>query len=186
MAMAISERACRAAGVRPLRLAIYPQPLLPTGNALLGLGNDRLELLFPVEVGKYFCDDKLFLYGEAGHNFVFDGSAQHSWFFGAAAEYQVTEKIELVSEIAHITFPHNNGTGDLFFNAGVNVQLSKHIALQTAFGRSLFDEATGVPFFSSYIGLHITWGGEEDNAQETGNNGSDSRVSSLFPRVLRR
>ena len=68
----------------------------------------------------------------------------------------------------------------------MNLQLSEHVALQTAFGHSLFDEATGVPFFSSYIGLHITWGGEEDDEQDTANNGSDSRVSSLFRRVLRR
>lgn len=145
--------------------SIYPQPLLPTGNAGLGLGNGRLELFFPVEVGKYCCDDKLFLYGEAGHNFVFDGSGQHSWFFGAAAEYQATEKTEFVSEIVYITFPNQNGTDDFFFNAGVNVQLAKHIVLQTAFGRSLFDEETGVPFFNSYIGLHITWGGDEDDGR---------------------
>jgi hypothetical protein len=147
--------------VHGIQASIYPQPLLPTGNAALGLGNDRFELFLPAQVGKYVCDDKLFLYGEVGHNLVFDGSAQHSWFFGAAAEYQATEKIEFVSEIVSITFPNDNGTDDLFFNAGVNVQLTEHMALQTAFGRSLFDDLTGVPFFNSYIGLHITWGGDE-------------------------
>lgn len=168
-----------------IQASIYPQPLLPTGNAALGLGNDRFELFFPAEVGKYFCDDKLFLYGEAGHNFVFDGSEQHSWFFGAAAEYQATEKTEFVSEVVRITFPNDNGTDDLFFNAGVNVQLSKHVALQTAFGRSLFEEATGVPYFNSYVGLHITWGGGEDD-EEQGRVDEDrsSERSSYLRRML--
>jgi hypothetical protein len=149
-----------------IQASIYPQPLLPTGNAALGLGNDRFELFIPGQIGRHFCDDKLFLYGEVGHNFVFDGSTQHSWFFGAAAEYQVTEKIELVSEIVRISFPNNNGTEDFLFNAGVNVRLSKHVVLQTAFGRTFFDEASGAPFFSSYVGLHITWGGDEDEVEE--------------------
>jgi hypothetical protein len=169
-----------------VQASIYPQPLLPTGDASLGLGNDRFELLFPMEVGKYFCDDRLFLYGEIGPNFVFDGSEQHSWFVGAAAEYRVTKKIELVSEIVHIAFPHNNGIDDLFFNAGVNVQLSKHVVLQTAFGRSLFDQATGVPFFNSYIGLHITWGGDEDDESDGEDRRPEAGVSSLFRRALRR
>ena len=54
--------------------SIYPQPLLPTGNEGVGLSDGRYELLLPIEVGKHFCEDKLFVYGEAGYNIVFDAS----------------------------------------------------------------------------------------------------------------
>lgn len=166
-----------------VQVSTYPQPLLPTGNASLGLGNDRLELFLPIEVGKHFHDEELFVYGELGHNFVYDGSGQHSWFVGAAAEYQVTQSVELVTEIAYLLFPYTHGTNDLFFNAGVNLRLSKHAYLQTAFGRSLFDEANGVPVFNSYVGLQFVWGGEEDG--EDDGNGNSQGEPSLW-RVLSR
>lgn len=171
---------------RGVQASVYPQPLLPTGNASLELGDDRLELFLPVEVGKHFFDDKLFLYGEVGHNFVFDGSRQHSWFFGAAAEYQATEKIEIVSEIGHLLFPFTSDADNLFFNAGANLKLTKHVFLQTAFGRSLLDEETGVPFFSSYVGLQIVWGGHEVGEMEDTNETSKAQASSLLQHVLRR
>jgi hypothetical protein len=142
-----------------VQAAVYPQPLLPTGREDLGLGNGRVELFLPVSVGKYFFDDRLFLYAEAGHNVVFEDLHRDAWFLGAAAEWQVTEKIELVGELADLVVPQFVGSDDLFFNLGFNYQLTPHVALQTAFGRSLGDAADGLPYFNSYIGLHITWGG---------------------------
>jgi hypothetical protein len=142
-----------------IQASIYPQPLLPTGQEDLGLGNGRVELFLPLSVGKHFLDDKLFVYGEAAHNVVFEDVLRDSWFFGIAAEWQITEKIELVGELADLVVPDATGPDDPFFNLGFNYQFSKHVALQTAFGRSLGNETDGRSYFSSYVGLHITWGG---------------------------
>jgi len=145
--------------------SFYPQPLLPTGQEDLGLGNGRVELFLPLSVGKHFLDDKLFVYGEAALNVVFEDVGRDTWFIGIAAEWQITEKIELVGELAELAVPSAIGPDDPFFNVGFNYQFSKHVALQTAFGRSLGDEADGLSYFSSYVGLHITWGGGDGNSE---------------------
>lgn len=150
-----------------IQASIYPQPLLPIGQEELGLGNGRFELFLPVSVGKHFLDEKLFIYGEAAHNVIFEDVDRDTWYFGIAAEWQITEKLELVGEIADLVVPNRFGPDDPFFNVGFNYQFAKHVALQTAFGRSLGDEADGLSYFSSYVGLHITWGGGSDQTDDT-------------------
>jgi len=142
-----------------VQASIYPQPLLPSGQDELGLGNGRVELFLPISVGKHFLDDRLFVYGEAAHNIVFEDVQRDTWFCGIAAEWQITDKIELVGEVADFAVPRAFGPDEPFFNVGFNYQFAEHVALQTAFGRSLGNESDGVPYFSTYVGLHITWGG---------------------------
>lgn len=166
--------------------SIYPQPLLPTGQEDFGLGNGRLELFLPVSVGKHFLDDQLFVYAEAAHNVVFEDVDRDTWFFGVAAEWQISEKLEFVGEIADLVVPQSVGPDEPFFNLGFNYQFAKHVALQTAFGRSLGNDHRGLSYFNSYIGLHITWGGNADNEGKDSTDRSDSRTSSLLLRVLRR
>lgn len=139
--------------------SIYPQPLLSTGNEQLGLGNGRLEMFLPVQVGKHFLDeDRLLFYAEAAHNLVFEDTSQDTWFLGVAAELEVTDKIELVAEIADVVTPRIVGPDEPFINLGFNYELSKRCLIQTAFGRGLADDE-GASFFSSYVGLQLLWGG---------------------------
>jgi hypothetical protein len=147
--------------------SLYPQPLLPTGNVELGLGDGHFELFLPMSVGKHFWKDQLFVYAEAGHNIVFEDTSQDTWFFGVASEWKLTEKLELVGEIADVVVSQSGGCDELFFNLGFNYQCAKHVALQTAFGRSFGDEGGGLPYFTSYVGLQITWGGESDQSQKS-------------------
>ena len=46
-------------------LSLYPQLELPTGARKLGLDRKPAYIL-PVEIGRHFLDDKLFVYGEVG------------------------------------------------------------------------------------------------------------------------
>lgn len=145
--------------------SVYPQPLLPTGNEALAIGDGRLELFLPAQVGKHLFDDKLFMYGEVGYNVVFEDAAMNSWFYGLAGEWQVTEKVELVGEIAGVAFPGGGEPDDTFFFGGFNYQLTEHVVFMTSFGRSFHDARQGTPDFLSYIGLQIVWGGEDNDPE---------------------
>ena len=165
--------------------SIYPQPLLPTGNHDIGLGNGNWEAFLPVSVAKHFLDERLFVYGEAAYNVVFDDPRQDTAFFGLAAELEITKKTILVAEIADIVTIRSDRPDEPFFNLGFTHHFNDRIALQTAFGRSLGDESRGASFFNSYVGLQITWGGNADKDKDKGDT-RDSRISSLFSRLNRR
>lgn len=150
--------------------SVYPQPLLPTGNDALvitdslGIGDGRVELFLPAQVGKHLFDDKLFMYGEVGYNVVFEDSPMNSWFYGLAGEWQATEKLELVGEVAGLAFPGGGEPDDTFFFGGFNYRLTEHVVFMTSFGRSFRDARHGTPDFLSYIGLQFVWSG---NSNET-------------------
>ena len=54
--------------------------MLPKGNDALGIGDGRVELFLPAQIGKHLFDDKLFMYGDVGYNVVFEDSQMNSWF----------------------------------------------------------------------------------------------------------
>ena len=140
--------------------SVYPQPLLPTGNESLGVGNGQLELFLPAQVGKHFFDDKVFAYSEIGYNVVFEDSDLNSWFYGLAAEWQVTEKLELVAEVGGVAFPGGTEPDDTFYFGGFNYRLTDHVVLMATMGRSFYEVSQAAPDFLSYIGLQFVWGGE--------------------------
>lgn len=156
-----------------LMASVYPQLLVPTGDKDLFLGGGRYELDMPLQLAHRFFDDKLLTYAEVGYNHVFDDPKNDSWHYGLAGELTVTENLVVLGEVGGFAFPRGADPDDTFFNVGFQYRFHKNVALQTAFGRSFHDRSHGTPDLLTYVGLHITWGG--NNSEES----SDPRELAL-------
>ncbi len=140
--------------------SVYPQILAPIGNQGLGLGSGGTELLLPVQVGKNFFDDRLFVYAELGYNIVLEESEANSWIYGVAVQWQVTDKWELMGEVGGVLFPQGADPDDVFFNIGTKYDFSENVAFIGSVGRSFHDRDRGTPDLLTFVGFQITWGGE--------------------------
>jgi hypothetical protein len=138
--------------------SVYPQALAPTGNERLGLSDGFFELLLPLQVGKHFHDDKLFVYGEVGYNVVFDSAGVNEWIYGIAAEWQATEGLVLALEVGGVTFEGAGEPDHTFFNGGLKYQLSERFTFITSAGRSFRDRSAGAPELLTFVGVQITFG----------------------------
>lgn len=141
--------------------SIYPQLSIPTGNERFELGEGGTGLLLPLEVGKHFCDDQLFVYGEVGYTVGLDKSELDSWRFGLAAEWQATKKLQLLAEVGAYTYPSGDESDNPFFQGGFRYALSERVSLMGAAGRSFRSGASEVPELTSYLGLQFTWGSKK-------------------------
>jgi hypothetical protein len=142
----------------PIMASIYPQVLIPTGNADLGLGGGRTELLLPLEVARHFLDERLLLYGEIGYNVVFDGSGENNWIYGVAAEWAKNERLKLLFEVGGVVWENGNDPDFPFFNAGLKYELTDHWTLLGSAGRSFRDDSSGSPVLMTFLGLQWTGG----------------------------
>lgn len=158
--------------------SIYPQLSTPTGNTDLGLGSGHTEAFLPVQLGKHFLEEKLFVYGELGYNVVFGEPEANSWKYGVAAQWQATEKLALMGEVGGFAFPGDAEIDDVFFNFGLKRDLTEHVALIASFGRSFRDRDLGTPDLLTFVGLQITRGGcaaPESEQDASGRGGSRER-----------
>ena len=150
---------------RGFMASVYPQVLIPTAtrHALLNderliLGSGRAEMFLPLEVGRHFCDEKLFVYGEIGYNVVFDGSNEHSWIYGVAAEWQKSERLKLLFEVGGIAWQSGSDPDFSFFNGGLKYELSEHWTLIGSAGRSFRYAPSNIPVLMTFLGLQWTTG----------------------------
>lgn len=150
-------------------VSVYPQVLTPTGNARLGLGAERTQLLVPLEIGKHFFDDKLFVYGEAGYDFAFGDSSRDEIIYGLAAEWQATKKLQLLGEVGGRIFPRGKEPDDVFFNLGWRYELNDNAKFMASFGRSFRDRRLETLDLQTFVGFQITWGGERGNSKDEEN-----------------
>lgn len=141
----------------PLMVSVYPQVFAPTGNAGLGLGEGHTRLFVPLQIGKHFFDDKLFVYAEAGYQSVLGKSAQDEIKYGVAAEWQATKKLSLLAEVGGDIFPRGTEENDVIFDLGWRYELNDNAKFMAAFGRSFRDRRHGTPDLLTYVGLQITW-----------------------------
>lgn len=141
--------------------SISPQLICPTGNANLGLGEGRFASFFPLEVGRHFLDERLFVYGEVGYHVVFGSGVDNAWRYGVAASWKANERLELMGEIAGDVLPRHGGPNDTFFNLGFKWKLGEHVALLGSAGRSFHGRGHDTPELMTFLGLQITWGGAE-------------------------
>lgn len=167
----------------PFMASVYPQLLVPTGNEGLGLGGGNIEALFPLQIGKHFFEEEVFVYGEIGYNVVSGASEANSWKYGLAAAWGATERLELMAEVAGLVFPGGAEPDDTFFNAGFKYEFTKRTSLIAAFGRSFHDVNRGTPDLLTYVGLQMMLGGSRAASEGEDTDGKRDAVSGREARL---
>ncbi|MHC4445352.1 MAG: hypothetical protein ACYTBZ_06275 [Planctomycetota bacterium] len=139
----------------PVSLSIYPQAVIPTGDHRRGLGASKPQYVFPLQIGRHFGDDRLFLYGEVGYAAFMARDQDDGWFYGLAVEYQLFEGFDILGEIngkVPVTGPSHP---HVLFNLGCKYQLSEYLKLIVAMGRSFSAQDGDGPVFIGFWGLQI-------------------------------
>ena len=145
------------------QVSFYPQISGPTGNQDVGIGEGNTELQIPFQFGKTFIDDRLYVNPEVGYNVVFDDATLNSWKYGLAAEWKVSEKLEVMGEVGGLVFPQDGEPDNPFFNFGLEYILSENVALLGSAGRSFRDRQDGTPDLTALLGFEFTIGGNPES-----------------------
>lgn len=119
----------------PLSVSIYPAVGLPLGSSSRGLGAGRPSLTLPVQIGRHFLDDRLFLYADFGYQDRLGSGESDQWFAGLAAEYLVSDGVVLCGELRH-EFGVRELPEDSLFNVGFKWTLTESAAVIGSAGRS--------------------------------------------------
>ena len=146
--------------------SVYPQFLLPMGNSHLGIGDGNTEFLAEFQFGKHYCHEKLFLYSQAGFTTCFNDQDFNSFDYGIAADWKVTEKFELMSDIGGHAFPDDHSMDYTFVEGGLAYHFSKTIAFIGSAGSSFPIRSSNTPEFTSFLGFQFTWGAEKKEEDE--------------------
>lgn len=118
-----------------LSISSYPALGVPLGSRSRGLGTGSPSLTLPIEVGRHFLDDKLFVYADGGYEEQFAKGEADRWFAGLAAEYEVREGLVLCAEVRH-DFGIRGSPDDSLFNLGFKWTITESATLIGAAGRS--------------------------------------------------
>lgn len=138
----------------PISVSFYPQVELPTSARRLGLNRKPLYVL-PLQVGRHFMDEKLFVYGNIGFEAAPGKDEDDSWFYGLAAEWEVEKGFVLAGEVAGSEPSQGEGVSDLVFNLGFKWNISKSVTLMTAMGRSFYAADSDRPEFLGFWGIQL-------------------------------
>ena len=152
----------------------YPQLLIPTadiGGLLpdeterVGLGDGFTELFLPLEVGKHFYDEQLFVFGEVGYNTVFDRDGTNEWFYGVAFEWSHSDRLKLLFEVGGVAIEGSGGPDHAFFNGGWKYELNDRCSFIGSAGRSFRERRSGAPDLLAFVGFQFTLPGGSDAAE---------------------
>ncbi|MCL4199428.1 MAG: transporter [Phycisphaerales bacterium] len=133
----------------PFSLSIYPQVGIPTGDSDRDLGTGSPSLKMPVQIGRHFMDDRLFLYADAGYEEQFTDDEADSWSAGVAAEYQITEGLTLCGELRYEAGLHGAADNALI-NLGAKCRLADSVTLMGAVGRSFDPPESGSSLMANF------------------------------------
>ena len=140
-------------GWRP-QAAVFPQVVLPTGDADRGLGAGHVLAFFPMWVQKSFGDWTT--YGGGGYWINRGGAGdQDYWFFSWLLQRKITDKLSVAGEIFHQSAKTINGDDSTGFNFGAIYDINEHNHLLFSAGRGL-QNASDTNVFSWYVGYLIT------------------------------
>ncbi len=137
-------------------LSLYPQFALPTGARRLGLDRKPAYIL-PVEVGRHFLDDKLFVYGEVGFVAAPGKDFDDEWFYGVAAEWELIERFTVIGEVNGSVPTSGPGDSDVVFNLGFKWETSERLSVLAAMGRSFRSAGPDSPEYLGCGGLQFTF-----------------------------
>ena len=159
--------------------SVTPAVLIPTGNEELGLGDGRVELFLPLELGRRFFDDKLFLWAEVGLFVVPEDTRGNSFQWGVAGEWEVSEKVSLLAEVGGFAFSNvaniafeslgNDQLSDsdhLFYNVGVWYIINDNVSFLASAGSTIGAHRHDTPELLTFVGLQFTWGEREEEKEE--------------------
>ena len=156
--------------------SVYPQLLMPTASKQVGLGGGNVEALLPLQIGKHFLKEKVFVYGEICYTVVLGDPAANSWKYGLAAQWQTTKRLELMVEVAGLAFPGGNEPDDTFFNVGFKYDLTNQAALIGSCGRSFCNVERDTPDLLTFLGFQFMLG-KKQHADEAEADGKKDPVS---------
>jgi len=143
-------------------IAVEGEWKLHNGSVVRGLGTGRFDYEFLIPVQKtwgWFTGMLNF-----GLDFIGDprinGVTEHRnnvWFVGFAQRCKVNDKTRLLSEV-YVQHAEEQGVRNQFaVNVGFEREITHHLALQMAIGKSLRESASGGPDLHVYVGLHGTF-----------------------------
>ncbi len=145
--------------------SVYPQSLIPTaddgrllpvGSEKAALGDGFTELFLPVEMGKHFFDERLFVFSEVGYNVVLDRDGVNECFYGVAFEWAQTERLEILFEVGGLAVDGHDEPDFTFFNGGWKLELNDHWTFIGSVGRSFRARSSGAPDLLAYVGFQLT------------------------------
>lgn len=137
---------------RALGVSVYPAFGVPTGNHAKGLSTGSPSLTLPVQAGRHFLEDKLFVYADAGYQEQFAKGEPDLWYTGLAAEYEVSDGVVLCAEVRG-EFGVRGGDDDALFNVGLKWALAEHATFIGAVGRSFDPSPESGADLLLYVGV---------------------------------
>lgn len=135
-------------------VSFYPQVELPTSARRLGQNRKPLYVL-PLQVGRHFMDERLFVYGNIGFEAAPGKDEDDAWFYGLAAEWEIDDGLVLAGEVAGSEPTQDDGSSDLVFNIGFKWDVSESATLMTAMGRSLYAAEPDRAEFIGFWGIQL-------------------------------
>jgi len=141
-------------GWRPV-IGIYPQLLVPTGDASRGLGEGRPAYALPALAEKHW--GKWTVYGDVGYVVQTAVAQPNYWYEGLSINREISKRLELGAEIAYNSPPPTEGYSNLAFNLGGTWKMSEHLNLLFSAGRSIQGETR----FMAYLGIQFELGGTQ-------------------------
>jgi len=140
----------------PVSMSLYPQMDIPTGADRLNL-NRKPAYILPVQVGRHWLDDRLFVYGEVGFAAAPGKDADDEWFYGIAAESEIREGFKVLGEVHGVVPTHGPSESDVLFNLGFKWTIHENVTLMAAMGRSLRSSGPDHPEFVGFWGVQLTF-----------------------------
>jgi hypothetical protein len=140
----------------PLSLSIFPAIGIPTGDSGRGLGEGSPVLVLPVEIGRKFFGDKLFVYADVGYEAHFANDEADIWRGGIACEAQVVDGLTFCAEV-RFEYRDQGTPDDALWQLGFKYALSEHVGLMAAAGRSFNPDIDAGSDLLVYIGVQLSF-----------------------------
>jgi hypothetical protein len=132
-----------------VQLSVYPQLLVPTGDASRGLGEGRAAFVLPLLAQRNW--DKWTIYGNVGFWWQSAHESRNYFYAGAVIEREITDRLELGLELFGNSPKERGAQSDVGFNIGGTLKLRDHLNLLFSGGRDI----TGATTAMGYVGLQI-------------------------------
>lgn len=136
-------------------VGIFPLVEIPSGSELRGLGNGKAQVYLPLWLQKSF--GKWMTYGGTGYWINPGEDRKNWWYFGWLLQRQVTEKLNIGTEIYHTTPADNFSSSETRFNIGFVYDFNDKNHLLVSTGRGF----NGPVKAQMYVGYQLTLGPKE-------------------------